>query len=108
MVLLHAQLRIFYENLAEKQKNKTKQNKYACTGKILHAESQFYMYMHLSKLSTAGSKQLVGSIPEEEELYLLKTLVVLSMILCSFSVLWNNIAVFQFNISLPHCNGKLV
>ena len=38
-------------------------------------------------------------VPEEEELYLLETLVVLSVILCSFSVLWNNVAVFQFNVS---------
>ena len=42
-------------------------------------------------------------VPEEEELYLLKTLVVFFMILCSFSVLWNNVAVFTFNVSLPHC-----
>ena len=47
-------------------------------------------------------------VPEEEELYLLETLVVLYVILCSFSVLWNNVAVFQFNVSLPHCNGKSV
>ena len=31
------------------------------------------------------------------------------MILCSFSVQWNNVAVmFQFNVSLPHCIGKFV
>ena len=30
------------------------------------------------------------------------------MTLCSFPVLWNNVAVFQFNVSLPHCNGKFV
>ena len=47
-------------------------------------------------------------VPEEEELYLLETLVVLSVILCSFSDLWNNVAVFQFNVSLPHCNCKFV
>ena len=47
-------------------------------------------------------------VPDEEELYLLETLVVLYVILCSFSVLWNNVAVFQFNVSLPHCNGKSV
>ena len=35
-------------------------------------------------------------------------LLILSVILCSFSVLWNNVAVFQFNVSLPHCNGKFV
>ena len=29
-----------------------------------------------------------------------------SVILNSFSVLWNNIPVFQFNLTLPHCNGK--
>ena len=46
--------------------------------------------------------------PEEEELYLLETLVVLSVILCCFSVLWNNVAGFQFIVSLPHCYGKLV
>ena len=45
-------------------------------------------------------------VPEEEELYLLETLDVFSVIFCSFSVdlLWNNVAVFQFNVkSLPHC-----
>ena len=47
-------------------------------------------------------------VPEEEELYLLETLVVFSVILCSFSVLWNNVSVFQFNVSLPHCIGKFV
>ena len=49
-------------------------------------------------------------VPEEEELYLLETLVVFYVILCSLSVLWmwNNVAVFQFNVSLPHCNGKSV
>ena len=30
------------------------------------------------------------------------------MILSSFSVLWNNVVVFQFNVSLPHCNGNFV
>ena len=30
-----------------------------------------------------------------------------TVILCTFSVLWNNVAVFQSNVSLPHCNGKL-
>ena len=42
-------------------------------------------------------------VPEEEELYLLETLIFFSVILCSFSVLLNNVAVFQFNVSLPHC-----
>ena len=45
-------------------------------------------------------------VPEEEELYLLETLDVFSVIFCSFSVdlLWNNVAVFQFNVkSLPRC-----
>ena len=27
----------------------------------------------------------------------------ISVILCSFSDLWKNVAVFQFNVSLPHC-----
>ena len=54
-------------------------------------------------------------VPEEEEMYLLETFffffflsffVFCDKILCSFSVLWNNVAVFQFNVSLPHCNGK--
>ena len=48
-------------------------------------------------------------VHEQEELYRLETLVIFSVILCSFSVLWNNVAVvFQFNISLPHCIGKFV
>ena len=43
-------------------------------------------------------------VPEEEELYLLKTLVVISVILSSFSVLGINAAAFHFKfISLPHC-----
>ena len=45
-------------------------------------------------------------VPEEEELYLLETLDVFSVIICSFSVdlLWNNVADFQFNVkSLPDC-----
>ena len=33
-------------------------------------------------------------VPEEEELYLLETLAVLSVVLCNFSVLWNDVAVF--------------
>ena len=41
-------------------------------------------------------------VPEEEELYLLETLDVFSVIFCSFSVdlLWNNVAVFQFNVKV--------
>ena len=47
-------------------------------------------------------------VPEEKKLYLLRMLVVFSVIFCTFSVLWNIVAVFQFNISLPHCIGKFV
>ena len=41
-------------------------------------------------------------VPEEGELYLLETLDVFSVILCSFSVdlLWNNVAVFQYRPTL--------
>ena len=42
-------------------------------------------------------------VPEEEELYLFEMFFFFSVNLCSFSVLWNNVAVFQFNVSLPHC-----
>ena len=39
-------------------------------------------------------------VPEEGELYLLETLDVFSVILCSLSVdlLWNNVAVFQYTL----------
>ena len=75
-------------------------------------------------------------VPEEEELYLLETLVLFCFVLffvlfvlffffvlfcfsffffsviffffCSFSVLLNDVAVFQLNVSLPHYNGKFV
>ena len=47
-------------------------------------------------------------VSQEEELYLLQMLVVISLILCRFSVLWNNVAVLQFIVSFPHCISKFV
>ena len=81
---------------------------------VIPTQSANISVAKLKMLCTLSPAQLVINslcllfVPEEEELYLLKTFVVLSVILCSFPVLWNDVAVFQFNVSLPHCNGKFV